>query len=443
MISARKNNQKLALKQQQTFCFDHYHGNEKKDIVSVVDEFLRRENKFSECFVPHSLRNGEFHLSSKFYVYPEAEDKVQLHKNISEISLKRTTFKANSAMVQGQTILNGANRALRSLRKVLPIAEEIWDFKTGNHKLGSGGNDQKAFDLLLDKCYEAGIGIKDDDDDEFIESKIAIPDVVIKKEKEDSSIDKDMDTSDKDTSDKDASDKDASDKDTSAATPPSLGTGNYDDCQIVRPTWYFFPGFMAFVLYGPIGNNIVENKVIDFFRFGKKKKEYGRRNILESQREHRAKERHNDPERGLSAKDQIQLSALDLKQQSFQQGCRESQLLTIQQLEQKTLADQIKIIERRIDQYERANKDTTALKSDIDHKMNSLRVLQETMTHVRLQTEAATLSGSKRTLETINLLGTTKDDLPNKNLQVEIHSTTVSEAGSDLTLGVASTSSSN
>jgi len=302
--------------------------------------------------------------------------------------------------------------------------------------------------LLLDKCYHAArIGIKDDDDDEFIESKIAIPDVVIKKEKEDSSIDKDMDTSDKDTSDKDASDKDASDKDTSAATPPSLGTGNYDDCQIVRPTWYFFPGFMAFVLYGPIGNNIVENRVIDFFRFREdppveKKKEYGRRNILESQREHRAKERHNDPERGLSAKDQIQLSALDLKQQSFQQGCRESQLLTIQ-LEQKTLADQIKIIERRIDQYERANKDTTALESDIDHKMNSLRVLQETMTHVCLQTEAATLSGSKRTLETINLLGTTKDDLPNKNLQVEIHSTTVSEAGSDLTLGVASTSSSN
>jgi len=360
-------------------------------------------------------------------------------------------------MVQGRTILNGANRALRSLRKVLPIAEEIWDFKTGNHKLGSGGNDQKAFDLLLDKCYEAGIGIKDDDDDEFIESKIAIPDVVIKKEKEDSSIDKDMDTSDKDTSDKDASDKDASDKyssdkdasdkDTSAATPPSLGTGNYDDCQIVRPTWYFFPGFMAFVLYGPIGNNIVENRVIDFFRFREdppveKKKEYGRRNILESQREHRAKERHNDPERGLSAKDQIQLSALDLKQQSFQQGCRESQLLTIQQLEQKTLADQIKIIERRIDQYERANKDTTALKSDIDQKMNSLKVLQQTMTHVRLQAEAATLSGSKRTLETINLLGTTKDDLPNKNLQVEIHSTTVSEAGSDLTPGVASTSSS-
>jgi len=349
-------------------------------------------------------------------------------------------------MVQGRTILNGANRALRSLRKVLPIAEEIWDFKTGDHKLRSGGNDQKAFDLLLDKCYEAGIGIKDDDDDEFIESKIAIPDVVIKKEKEDSSIDKDMDTSDKDTSDKDASDKDASDKyssdkdasdkDTSAATPPSLGTGNYDDCQIVRPTWYFFPGFMAFVLYGPIGNNIVENRVIDFFRFREdppveKKKEYGRRNILESQREHRAKERHNDPERGLSAKDQIQLSALDLKQQSFQQGCRESQLLTIQ-LEQKTLADQIKIIERRIDQYERANKDTTALESDIDHKMNSLRVLQETMTHVCLQTEAATLSGSKRTLETINLLGFTKDD-----------STTVSEAGSDLTFGVASTSTSN
>eukprot|EP00521_Asterionellopsis_glacialis_P017969 CAMPEP_0195291044 /NCGR_PEP_ID=MMETSP0707-20130614/7054_1 /TAXON_ID=33640 /ORGANISM="Asterionellopsis glacialis, Strain CCMP134" /LENGTH=64 /DNA_ID=CAMNT_0040351279 /DNA_START=44 /DNA_END=235 /DNA_ORIENTATION=- len=33
MICARKNNLKLGLKQQQTFCFDHYHGNEKKDIV--------------------------------------------------------------------------------------------------------------------------------------------------------------------------------------------------------------------------------------------------------------------------------------------------------------------------------------------------------------------------------------------------------------------------
>ena len=101
LLYSRKNNQKLSLTQQQTFCFDHYHGNEKKDIVSVVDEFLRRENEFSECFVPHSLRNGEFHLSSKFYVYPKAEDKVQLHKHISELSLKRTTFKANSAMVQG------------------------------------------------------------------------------------------------------------------------------------------------------------------------------------------------------------------------------------------------------------------------------------------------------------------------------------------------------
>ena len=131
MCSARKGNQKLSLKQQQTFCFDHYHGNEKKDIVSVVDEFLRRENEFSSCFVPHRVHTGEFVLSNKFYIYPEAEDKVQLNKNITAVCLKRTSFKTNSAIVQGRTILTAALRALRALRKVIPIAEKLWDFKTG------------------------------------------------------------------------------------------------------------------------------------------------------------------------------------------------------------------------------------------------------------------------------------------------------------------------
>ena len=72
------------------------------------------------------------------------------------------------------------------------------------------------------------------------------------------------------------------------------------------------------------------------------------------QKEQAAKEQKNEDSNcntpnnnnTLSAKEQIQLSALDLKQQSFQQGCRESQLLTLQ-LEQRMLGDEIKIIERR------------------------------------------------------------------------------------------------
>eukprot|EP00521_Asterionellopsis_glacialis_P020355 CAMPEP_0195321476 /NCGR_PEP_ID=MMETSP0708-20121125/6738_1 /TAXON_ID=33640 /ORGANISM="Asterionellopsis glacialis, Strain CCMP134" /LENGTH=598 /DNA_ID=CAMNT_0040388117 /DNA_START=121 /DNA_END=1918 /DNA_ORIENTATION=+ len=566
MCSARKGNQKLSLKQQQTFCFDHYHGNEKKDIVSVVDEFLRRENEFSSCFVPHRVHTGEFVLSNKFYIYPEADDKVQLNKNITAVCLKRTSFKTNSAIVQGRTILTAALRALRALRKVIPIAEKLWDFKTGLHKLGSGGNHEKAIELLLDRCYAAGIGVLDmdeDDEDMPVDQKVVVK--VEKTDTKEDSVNEDVeeektgdtnnistnheDNKNADNGNNDNDDDDDNDNDDDSA-----------ECEIVRPNGYFFPGFMAFLLFGPIGDNVSENRVMDFFRYKEdppahKKKEYSRasskalqkeqaakerknedsncntthnnntlsdlsnRSILLSmifisspsilfpivmlvvvtpgipvemtvalnlkptavfvpwqieycccvlccslnlhssvppahkkkeysrasskalQKEQAAKERKNEDSNcntthnnnTLSAKEQIQLSALDLKQQSFQQGCRESQLLTLQ-LEQRMLGDEIKIIERRIERFERSDRDTSALENEIDEKLNEIKKLHEAMADVRMQTETATVAGTKRTLETINILGDNQtDDVITKKPPVEIHSTTVSVAGSDIT----------
>mmetsp|Transcript_2016 Transcript_2016/g.2280 ORF Transcript_2016/g.2280 Transcript_2016/m.2280 type:complete len:486 (+) Transcript_2016:179-1636(+) len=452
MCSARKGNQKLSLKQQQTFCFDHYHGNEKKDIVSVVDEFLRRENEFSSCFVPHRVHTGEFVLSNKFYIYPEADDKVQLNKNITAVCLKRTSFKTNSAIVQGRTILTAALRALRALRKVIPIAEKLWDFKTGLHKLGSGGNHEKAIELLLDRCYAAGIGVLDvdeDDEDMPVDQKVVVK--VEKTDTKEDSVNEDVeeektgdtnnistnheDNKNADNGNNDNDDDDDNDNDDDSA-----------ECEIVRPNGYFFPGFMAFLLFGPIGDNVSENRVMDFFRYKEdppahKKKEYSRASSKALQKEQAAKERKNEDSNcntthnnnTLSAKEQIQLSALDLKQQSFQQGCRESQLLTLQ-LEQRMLGDEIKIIERRIERFERSDRDTSALENEIDEKLNEIKKLHEAMADVRMQTETATVAGTKRTLETINILGDNQtDDVITKKPPVEIHSTTVSVAGSDIT----------
>jgi len=200
---------------------------------------------------------------------------------------------------------------------------------------------------------------------------------------------------------------------------------------------------MAFLLFGPIGDNVVENRVMIFFRYKEahKKKEYSRASSKALQKEQAAKERKNEDSNcntthnnnTLSAKEQIQLSALDLKQQSFQQGCRESQLLTLQ-LEQRMLGDEIKIIERRIERFERSDRDTSALENEIDEKLNEIKKLHEAMADVRMQTETATVAGTKRTLETINILGDNQtDDVITKKPPVEIHSTTVSVAGSDIT----------
>jgi hypothetical protein len=167
---------------------DIYHGNEKKGIMSHVDQFVKGSRPFAELFdvvndaVTDIMSTASSQSVSRFILKGEllcTDTPYQVGRDITKEVLERTAFKKGSPLITGRTLFKLANNSLRTIRKAISIAVQLVDSEGQPKHSGTSLDDVKA--LVLDEMYmmmKGKCSLDDclDDDEEQVADVAATPD---------------------------------------------------------------------------------------------------------------------------------------------------------------------------------------------------------------------------------------------------------------------------
>jgi hypothetical protein len=272
---------------------DIYHGNESKGIHSHVDQFVKGGRPFTDMFdvVNDAITDNMSTASSvssvsRFVLKSEllqSDTPYQAGRDITKEVLERTAFKKGSPLISGRTLFKLANNSLRTIRKAISIAVQLVDSEGQPKHSGTSLDDVKA--LVLDEMYMMMKG-KCSLDDCFDDDNVA----------------------------------------------------DEDDTAVVhdkRPEGWFFHGWMAFLLYGPLApvcNRMALLETAISIGSESNKKDSGRSAHRKTDGDEKKAERSRgtvDGKRGMTTGERISLANLELRHSEQQQSKKETQLIAM------------------------------------------------------------------------------------------------------------------
>jgi hypothetical protein len=270
--------------------FDCYHGNDKKGIASQVEQIVAASPPFNILY-DKSLQpivSDSVSLSSsstsQYIRYTLKKDLTltdtpyQAGREITRDVLEKVSFKTNSAILTGRTILKLGNGCLRTIKKAIAIALPLVDSE-GN-PVHSGTTIEDVKEKVLNEMYAQLKGKSSFDDEVEI-----------------------------------------------------LTTGGDDDGEAVtssdgkRPAGWYFHGWMAFLLYGPLAPVCQR---IPLLEVGDSKGDNGKNSGRAAQRKVGAKdkttERKNDTDgdRGMTLAQRLGVANLKLRQHEQKMTSKET-----------------------------------------------------------------------------------------------------------------------
>jgi hypothetical protein len=274
---------------------DIYHGNEKKGIMSHVDQFVKGSRPFAELFdvvndaVTDNMSTASSQSVSRFILKGEllcTDTPYQVGRDITKEVLERTAFKKGSPLITGRTLFKLANNSLRTIRKAISIAVQLVDSEGQPKHSGTSLDDVKA--LVLDEMYM------------MMKGKCSLDDCLDDDEEQVADV---------------------------AATPDK------------RPEGWFFHGWMAFLLYGPLApvcnRMALLETAISLVSDSTMKRNSGRSAHRKIDGDNKKAERSrgtgdkDEGKRGMTVTERISLANLELRHTEHEQSKKETKLIAM------------------------------------------------------------------------------------------------------------------
>lgn len=308
--------------QQHAAMFDLYHGKKGSTTVSHLDQFIRAEGYFESCWQLDPAY-AEYTLQLKKHLRCE---RIMIQgKDITHKMLESKYLKTNNEPVLGRSLIDAARLALRNSKKAKSCADGYLD-EGGNVK-ESGKTEEDVYEWVLNDMWE--LLYKKDTGD--------ISEPPIKKLKTDEE-DIDISSSCEPTNTPPLAQP-------SQQVPPQLPISSdtdSDDAEVAvsnvmtnttRPSDWIFPGFMAFILFGPFKENRDAGRFLDFMIKDDPPKKDAKKYNRETSRKTKAKaetfKRERDANRGRSTLDTLLIKTQDHQRVMAHQAGLEAILMSL------------------------------------------------------------------------------------------------------------------
>ena len=291
----------MTVKEQRSFMFDLFHGNSKSGIVPNVQQLIAREEPYDRLFQQRDeniVRNND---NRKHHLWPSltrGEKNFYIDKHITlEEVLSQRDYKSKE-LLQGRTIHNHARTTLANVRKACSLVKDL--LKEDGTPVKSGETIEDVMETMLEEMYAMLNGKKNVEEEGVV--RIA--------------------------------DDDVSDGEDVVGTNPSGVTDSNRNDE--RPASWFFHGFMAVLLFGPLAPK--EQRLSFFFSsdpLPADKKSFGRAAARAERKKTEDKERSlnvvagSKNARGMSVSERVKLAKLEIQVGRYNKDLLDSNVLTL------------------------------------------------------------------------------------------------------------------
>lgn len=331
-----------------------YHGAKEKQIIAQVDQLINCRSPYSTLFEKrHDLVTGTGAAAVQVNCFVLKSDicrldtPIILGRDVTKELLERTSFKKDSALITGKTLVRVAQDSLRNIKKALALIstlDAVQSFTGEGIVCKSGHTELDVKEQLLDKMYELLQGkmtAMEDDDDDIIDG----------------------------------------------------GEENDATKSILRPSSWFFSGWFALVIFGPFAEQKDRLTLLEIGQsLDDKKKKSSRAASRVVEAKQKDVERANNigidssiTHRGIKTTtaftQQVSLANLAVKKEEQEQAEKDSRVFTIN-AEMKSQTSKIERLERRALQYNIPYDITHKLWQDIQESENRLVELEKKLAKI-------------------------------------------------------------
>jgi Ethanolamine utilisation protein EutA len=328
-----------------------YHGASDKKIISQVDLLIHARPPYSDLFEKRNdLITGTAAVQANCNVLKSEICRVDapiiLGRDITKALLERTSFKKDSALITGKTLVRVAQDSLRNIKKALALIstlDAVQSFTSDGVVCKSGHTELDVKEQLLDKMFEllqGKMSVMEDDEDE-----------------------------------------------------PNEVVGEDVTKLNIRPASWFFSGWFALMIFGPFAEQKDRLSLLEIGQsLDDKKKRSGRATSRVAEAKQKDEARANNvgigsetAQRGVKSTaaftQQISLANLAVKKEEQDQAEKDSRVFAIN-AEMKSQTLKIDRLERRATQYGIAYDSTNKLWQDIQESENRLVELEKKLAKI-------------------------------------------------------------